>query len=202
MTTEELERSIQEIWYLFKETDNKFKETDKKFQETDKKFQETDIELKETIKKTSKVVERVSNAVDKLTGKWGRFVEGMVVPAVKVMFKARNIGVEKIFQRVEVHKNGRNMEIDIMAINQEHVILIETKSTLGVDDVNDHLKRLKEFKEFFPEYIEKKALGAVAGIVIEEGADRYAYRQGLFVIGQTGETVRILNDEKFRPKLW
>ena len=209
MTTEELERSIQEIWYLFKETDNKFKETDnkfketdKKFQETDKKFQETDIELKETIKKTSKVVERVSNAVDKLTGKWGRFVEGMVVPAVKVMFKARNIGVEKIFQRVEVHKNGKNMEIDIMAVNHEHVLLIEAKSTLAVDDVKDHLERLKEFKEFFPEYTEKKVLGGVAGIVIEEGVDRYAYQQGLFVIGQSGETVKILNDEKFRPKIW
>ena len=141
MTTQEQERTIQEIWKLFKETDKKFKETDKKFQETDKKFKETDIELKETIKKTNKEVERVSNAVDKLTGKWGRFVEGMVVPAVKILFKARNIEVEKIFQRVEVHKNGRNMEIDIMAINREHVILIEAKSTLAVDDVKDHLER-------------------------------------------------------------
>ena len=129
-------------------------------------------------------------------------MEGMVVPAIKVMFKARNIGVEKIFQRVEVHKNGRNMEIDIMVINQEHVLLIEAKSTLAVDDVEDHLERLKEFKEFFPEYTEKKMLGGVAGIVIEVGVDRYAYRQGLFVIGQSGETVKILNDEKFRPKIW
>ena len=202
MTIQEVERSIQEIWKLFKETDKKFKETDKKFKETDKKFKETDSELKETIQETNKEIERVSNAVDKLTGKWGRFVEGMVVPAVKTLFKARNIGVEKLFQRVEVHKNGRNMEIDIMAVNQEHVILIETKSTLGVDDVKNHLERLKEFKEFFPEYTEKKVLGGVAGIVIEEGVDRYAYQQGLFVIGQSGETVRILNDERFKPKIW
>jgi len=40
------------------------------------------------------------------------------------------------------------------------------------------------------------------GIVIDEGADRYAYQQGLFVIGQSGETVRILNDDQFRPKEW
>ena len=184
MTTQEQERTIQEIWKLFKETDKMFKETDKKFQDTDRE------------------IKRVSNAVDKLTGKWGRFVEGMVVPAVKVMFKARDIEVEKIFQRVEVHKNGRNMEIDIMAVNHKHVLLIEAKSTLAVDDVNDHLERLKEFKEFFPEYTEKKVLGGVAGIVIEEGVDKYAYRQGLFVIGQSGETVKILNDEKFKPKIW
>jgi hypothetical protein len=68
--------------------------------------------------------------------------------------------------------------------------------------VKDHLERLREFKEFFPEYQEKKVLGAVAGIVIEDGADRYAYRQGLFVIGQTGDRVTILNDEKFIPRIW
>ena len=48
----------------------------------------------------------------------------------------------------------------------------------------------------------KKVIGAVAGIVIDESADKYAYRKGLFVIGQTGETVKILNDEKFEPKVW
>ena len=37
MTQQELERAIQEVWALFRETDRKFKETDKKFKETDKK---------------------------------------------------------------------------------------------------------------------------------------------------------------------
>ncbi|MFM7576626.1 MAG: DUF3782 domain-containing protein, partial [Microcystaceae cyanobacterium] len=44
--------------------------------------------------------------------------------------------------------------------------------------------------------------GAVAGIEIEEGADKYAYRQGLFVLAQAGEAVTILNSLDFRPKCW
>lgn len=44
--------------------------------------------------------------------------------------------------------------------------------------------------------------GAVAGIVIEEGVDRFAYREGLFVIAQAGDTVRLLNDGEFVPKAW
>ncbi len=44
--------------------------------------------------------------------------------------------------------------------------------------------------------------GTVAGIGIEAGADRYAYRQGLFVLAQSGETVAILNDEEFQPRAW
>jgi len=36
--------------------------------------------------------------------------------------------------------------------------------------------------------------------VIDGGADKFAYRQGLFVIAQKGENVKILNDKKFIPK--
>ncbi len=42
----------------------------------------------------------------------------------------------------------------------------------------------------------------MAGIVIDEAADKYAYRKGLFVIAQAGENIKILNDEKFKPKEW
>jgi hypothetical protein len=38
--------------------------------------------------------------------------------------------------------------------------------------------------------------------VVEEDADRYGHRRGLFVIGQREETVKILNDEKLQPQAW
>ena len=177
MTQQELERAIQEVWALFKETDKKIAE----------------------VSKTAKLA---FDSVTALTGKWGRFVEGLIAPGTISMFKERGIEVEKIYQRVKAHKDGKEMEIDILAINKEYAVLIEAKSTLGIEDVNEHIKRLKAFKKFFPEYSARKVIGAVAGIVIEEGADRFAYRQGLFVIGQTGETVKILNDKTFKPKIW
>jgi len=68
--------------------------------------------------------------------------------------------------------------------------------------VRDHLERLGLFRHFFPEYEDRKAIGAVAGIVMEENVGRFAYRQGLFVIAQSGDAVKILNDESFRPKTW
>jgi len=177
MTQQELERAIQEVWALFKETTEKFKETDKKIAE-------------------------VSKTVAALTGKWGRFVEGLIAPGTISMFKERGIEVEKVYQRVKAHKDGKEIEIDILAIDKEYAVLIEAKSTLGIEDIKEHIERLKVFKKFFPEYSDRKVIGAVAGIVIEEGADKFAYRQGLFVIGQTGETVKILNDKTFKPKIW
>ena len=178
------EAGFQEIWKLFKETDKKFQDTDKKFQDTDKKLQETD------------------NRVNALTGKWSRFVEGLIAPVAEKLFKERGIEVDRIYQRVKAHKNGNSIEIDILVVNGEYAVLIEAKSTLGVDDIKDHLERLGKFKFLFPEYNDRMVLGAVAGIVIDEGADKFAYRNGLFVIGQSGDAVKILNDDQFQPKKW
>ena len=48
----------------------------------------------------------VSKTVAALTGKWGRFVEGLIAPGTISMFKERGIGVEKVYQRVkEEHGN-------------------------------------------------------------------------------------------------
>ena len=209
MTKQDLERTIREIWELFRETDRKFKETDRKFEETDRKFKETDRRFKETERlleakfiETSEKIAEVTTAIGNLSGKWGRFVEGLLLPGVKRLFQERGIPIERVHHRSESFRNGDRMEIDILAVNGDYAILIEAKSTLKIEDVNEHIEKLKRFKEFFPEYSGHRIVGAVAGIVVEEEADRYAYRQGLFVIGQSGDTVKILNDDKFKPKEW
>jgi hypothetical protein len=43
--------------------------------------------------------------------------------------------------------------------------------------------------------------GAVAGIHIDEDADKFAYRQGLFVLTGSGEgLISMLNPPDFKPK--
>ena len=199
MTQQELERAVQEVWTLFKETDERFKETDEKIA---KRSRETDERIEKFSRETDRKIQEVSKSVGNLTGKWSRFVEGLIAPGAVALFRQRGIEVDRIFQRVSARKNGEGIEIDILAVDQEYVVLIEAKSTLSVDDVKEQIERMKAFKKFFPEYADRKTVGAVAGIVIEEGADRFAYRQGFFVIGQTGETVAILNDRQFQPKVW
>ncbi|MEW6380672.1 MAG: DUF3782 domain-containing protein [bacterium] len=184
MTNIEIEKGFQEIWNLFKETDQRFKETDQR------------------IKETNDEINRTSKAVNALTGKWGKFVENSIAPSVIRLFKEREIKVDTIYQRVKKQKNGFGIEIDILAINGEYAVLIEAKSTLRIEDVDEHLERLKNFKGFFPEYQDRKVIGAVGALAIEEKADKYAYRKGLFIIVERGESVAILNDEKFKPQIW
>ena len=89
-----------------------------------------------------------------------------------------------------------------MVVNDTDIIAIECKSTLGIDDINEHLERLKKLKRLLPAYSNKKVLGAVTAMVIPENVAQYAYRQGLYVIGQTGNQLVVRNDLKFKAKFW
>ena len=209
---QETDRKFQETDRKFQETDRKFQETDRKFQETDRKFQETDRKFQETehliqevdqqIKEVNKQIKEVNKQIGNLGGKWGRFVENMVAPACETLFISRGIPVHQVSQRVKKRLDNKTLEIDVLVTNENHVLVVEVKSSLGVDNVKELIQDLKEFRQFFPEYNQKQLYGAVAGIEIEEGADKYAYRQGLFVLAQSGETVNILNDEQFQPQAW
>jgi len=173
-------------------------EADKRAAEADKRAAEADKRLA----KLEKSVDRTTKAVDSLTTRWGRFVEELVEPAVIKLFRAKGIDVKETYSRARVKRNGLAMEIDILAVDETDVVLVECKSRLSKDDVNDFLEKLEHFKEAFPHYRNFNAYGAVAGIEIDEGVDRYAYKQGLFVIKPSGDTVAIINDDKFQAKFW
>jgi hypothetical protein len=198
----ELVTAQKETERCSQETERRFQETERRFQETERRFQETERILQEQSDKTDRKIQEVSKQIGALGGKWGRFVENMVAPACETLFLNRGIPVHQVSQRVKKRLDGKILEIDVLVTNEDYVLVVEVKSTLGVDDVKELINDLTEFRQFFPEYNQKQLYGAVAGIEIEEGADIYAYRQGLFVLAQSGENVAILNGAEFQPKVW
>jgi hypothetical protein len=159
-------------------------------------------EASRSIEALSRSVAETTRAVNGLTSRWGRFVEELVEPAVVRMFQERGIDVKEKHPRVSVKRENVAMEIDILVVDTTDVVLVECKSRLSRDDVNDFIENLEKFKIAFPAYKNYQAYGAVAGIEINEGVDRYAYQKGLFVIRPSGDTVEIVNDQKFKPKTW
>jgi hypothetical protein len=196
--TEEIRETNRMLTEKFKETDLKFKETNLKFKETDLKFEETAKQLRENAQQSRMTDQRIG----RLTGRWGEFVEGLIAPSIVEIFNKRGIDIENIYQRATAHKGADTMEIDILGVNGEYAVVVEAKSRFDDQDVKDFLEDLKEFKRFFPTYADKKIIGAIAAVVMHKSVGRFAYKRGLFVIGQSGDRVKILNDEKFRPMAW
>ena len=209
----EAERRSAEIDRLFAESkaedERRKAEADRLFAESkaedERRKAEADRtmeELKRGIAKLEKTVERTSKAVDSLTTRWGRFVEELVEPAVIKLFQAKGIDVKEVYPRARSKREHIPMEIDILAVDETELILVECKSRLSQEDVDEFLEKLPKFKLAFPHYKNFKAYGAVAGIEIDRRVDRYAYRKGLFVIKPSGDTVAIINKDDFKPEIW
>ncbi len=169
--------TLEDIWRLFQETDRKFQETDKK-------------------------INKISADLGRLGNRLGDFIEEMVYPAAVRLFQERGIEIHEVYRGVEGKRNGEGIEIDLLVVNDGDAVAIECKSNLSMDDVNEHLERLEKLKRVLPAYTHKNVMGAVTGMVIPENVANYAYKKGLFVIGQTGEQLFIRNDEKFKAKVW
>ena len=193
---------LKEVKDLYKEADRRFKETERlmkqqseetnrKFQETDRKFQETDRKFQETDKK-----------IGRLGNRLGDFIEEMVRPGAVRLFQERGIDVHSVSRNVTGNRDGQSVEIDLLVVNDGQMVVVECKSSLSLDDVNEHIRRLGKVKSVFPLYREMKVMGAVAGMVIQDNVARYAYKKGFFVLSQSGDSMRILNDDQFKPGIW
>jgi hypothetical protein len=191
--------TIEDIYNLFRASQAEF---DRRLAAQEQKEAEAKAERDRTMAELKRTVERTSRGVDSLTSRWGRFVEELVEPSVLELFQAKGIDVQEIYPRARVKRQGIAMEIDILAVDETELVLVECKSRLSKDDVDEFLEKLSRFKEAFPHYKNYQAYGAVAGIEINEGIDRYAYRQGLFVIKTAGNMVKIVNSDNFQPKIW
>ncbi|NJL45746.1 MAG: hypothetical protein HC922_08555 [Leptolyngbyaceae cyanobacterium SM2_3_12] len=154
------------------------------------------------IERLERIAANTSREVAGLTTRWGQFVENLVEPAVILLFQERGIEVQETSRRLKSKRPGAQMEIDGFAVNGDVAVAIEVKSRLSQRDVDDFLRKLGRFRQAFPRYGNYQIYGAVAGIEVDAGVDRYAYQQGLFVIQQSGDSVAIANDEAFRPLAW
>ncbi|MEO0148703.1 MAG: nuclease-related domain-containing protein, partial [candidate division WOR-3 bacterium] len=123
--------------------------------------------------------------------------EGLKYALSKLGFKGF-----KVMSNVKVEKGDDNMEVDGIVLGDDYVIVLEVKTTLRVDDVDEFVEELeKRFLRFFPEYKGYKLYGAVAGMKFHQFADRYANKRGLIVLKhKDGKDVKVLNPKNFKPK--
>ena len=198
--------TIANIYKLFERTEAQFaefqKEAERRSAEAEQRNAEADrrsAEADRTMEELKKQVQATTEAVNNLTTPLCLFTEEMLEPAVVQLFQERGIDVTQTMSRLKSKRPGAAMEIDILAVNGSELVAVECKSRLSKDDVDDFLDRLQRFKLAFPQFRDFQVYGAVAGIEIDQGIDSYAYRRGLFVIKQSGETVKIINDVQFQP---
>ena len=149
VSTADLRRVMGELAEQTKETDRRMRETDKKLADLGKQ-------------------------IGGLGNRLGEFVEGVVRPGLVRLFRERGIDVRETHRDLEAERNGKKAQVDLLVVDDGEVVVVEVKSKLSHQDVEEHLERLALFKELFPRYADARVLGAMAAMVIPEKQAAFA----------------------------
>jgi len=204
LTYEGVLELIRQVAELQKETDRKFQETAEQMKETDRRMKETDRIVKENAEQIKETNRRVSS----LGSRIGDIVENMVRGNIVEKFQALGYDVSeftpnKPFKYKELGIIG---EIDLFLDEGDTAILIEVKTTLETADVREHIERLEKYRRYIDAKYpgdKKRVIGAVAGAVVKGVAAEFAHENGMYVIVQSGDAVKIVTSpDGFQVKEW
>ena len=195
-SSDETDRKIQEVAQQIKETDRQMKETDRKIQEVAQQIKETDRKMKET-----------DERFGKLGNRFGELAEHLVAPNIIQKFNALGFHFDDIsgLRRIIKDEGGRQKiaEFDILLENGESIVGVEVKTKPSEPDVKDHVRRLEILRLNKDQKGDKRKIyGALAGAIMTDAVKTAILKEGLYVITQTGDTVKIDIPEGFVPQVW
>ena len=204
MTDEELKELVASLAVAQRETDRQLKETDRQLKETDRQLKETDRQLKETDRQLRKQLKELGKQIGGLGEKFGGFTEGMALPSMTRIL-TETFGMEVVTPRVKVRKAGRSLELDVLAYANSEcnaAYIVEIKSHLRPDGIEQLQNILEQFRHFFPEHADKALYGILAVVDAPEDLRQEALSAGIFMAGINDEQFKLEVPSNFQPKAW
>jgi predicted AAA+ superfamily ATPase len=105
--------------------------------------------------------------------------------------------------RIHDEQGKVRAEVDIVLENNEYVIAVEVKSKPKVQDVEHHIRRLAIIREGWDKkHDTRKILGAIAGAVFGPDEKQATIDAGIYVLEQSGDTMKMELPEHFTPMVW
>ncbi|MEA3344840.1 MAG: hypothetical protein U9Q78_01105, partial [Chloroflexota bacterium] len=168
-----------------------------------------DLQVERTSREMSDFKSEMNKRWGELANKMGTLAEDLVAPSIprvlRLVVGCPNGRIDAMAVRVRRRHQmdrGRTQEFDVVAVCGEYVLINGTKSSLHVEDADDFVQVLSEVRGFFPEHAERKIIGALASLYVDESVVRYAQRLGLLVLGMSEEMMDLLNEPGFQPRLF
>jgi len=160
-------------------------------------------DLAKTSEKSSRETEKNIDRLSRLfESQWGKLMESLVEGDLVRILQDRGLDINETVTRYKGQVKGEHYEFDIIAYDDDEIVIVEVKTKLRVKHIRKFLYRLDNIKEWIPRYNNFKIHGAVAFLRAEEESDVFAENQHLWVIRATGDSARIVNASDFVPNKW
>jgi Holliday junction resolvase-like predicted endonuclease len=181
--------TFEKVWAMFQETDRQSKETDRR------------------LKEAERLIARNGRQIGGLHRSFGEMAEHLVAPGIEARFNEMGYHFGDVTRKGYYVKDraGKILtEIDILLENGETIIVVEVKAKPALKDIEHHIKRLEILRDHRIEMDEKrkKILGAVAGAIYENDVKKAVREAGLFVLEQSGDTMKLDMPAGFVPQEW
>jgi len=188
--------TYEEVWATLREVAEMHKEIDRIMKEN--------AELQ---KETKRIVNQNGKQMGELHRRFGQLAEHLVAPGIVKRFNELGYHFDLIATKgVELRdERGKiKAEIDLLLENGNISIVIEVKSRPVIQDIEHHIKRLELFREKMNliNKGQRKILGAIAGTIYEDDVKKAVREAGLYVIEQSGDTMKIDMPDDFIPREW
>ncbi len=161
----------------------------------DAEWRKARADLEKTVKQTNKQLGELGN-------KFGSFTEGMALPSMqKVLYERFGMGI--VLPRAKSRLNGHTLEVDTLAydsVNQEEAYVVEIKSHLTSEGVEQILQTIARVPKFFPHLANRKIYGILAAVHISEQVKNEVLNKGLYLARISDETFRLQVPKKFQAK--
>jgi predicted AAA+ superfamily ATPase len=175
----------EEVWALIREVAENQRETDRQ------------------LEKTKKLISRNGKQMGELHQRFGKLAEHLVAPGIVRRFNELGFKFERIADGnlKLLDEQGRiKAEIDLLLENGDYIIAIEVKVKPVLRDIDHHKKRLEILREDRNKHNDqRKILGGIAGAIFEKAEKAATLEAGMYVLEQSGDTMKIDIPEGFVP---
>jgi len=189
--------SFDSVWAILDRVSKKQEETDRIVKEVAELHKEYEQERK---KDKAEFNERLGNYINL----FGDFTEYTMAPKLREKFAEIGLDFPKANRNSNVKDkvNNISLEIDVMLENGDNAMLVEIKTKLTVERINDHIERLEKMRRYADLHGDKRNfLGAVAGVVVTDKERKHALEQGFYLIEPSGQDLSI-TPPSGKPKEW
>ncbi|GHT30843.1 hypothetical protein FACS1894214_1460 [Planctomycetales bacterium] len=197
--------TYEQMMEMFRQTDLKFQETRLQIQESDRQFQESNRAFEQYRQETEKQFKATDKKISALGDRIGELIELIVESGIVRKFREDGYEFTQYARHVEFKNKqlDESGEIDLFLENGDYVLAVEVKTKLSIDYVNDQLERMAKYRRYLDGKGDKrKIIAAIGGGVVPEHVQKFALQQGLFVVVQTGESIKVLKPQDGQLNVW
>lgn len=150
---------------------------------------------------TDRILQENARMLKRLGEKFGGFTEGMAYPSMQsVLFERFGMSVTAV--HTIAYRGDQTLEVDVLAYGKEAVYVVEVKSHLREDGIQQMLRILREFHDFYPGHEDKKVYGILAAVHVPEDLEKRVLAAGIYLARIHDETFEITVPDSFQPRAY